>query len=280
MAEDFTIVRLVGKEKRVASTLSGVSKHWQGRKECFLFISPHDDDVVIGAGLLIQLARKENVPVHILVVTDGSMGYCNPEEKNGIAEIRRKETFDCYESLGIPRENIVWLGYPDCRLNYYRGRRHAEKNEATDIEGFIGMQNSFTHHIRRVRPTQCFLPTSNDLHPDHKFVHEELLISIYHAAGAIWPELGAPIEKLPYVHEIACYCNFPSQPQLQIRTSAALLQKKLDAILAFRSQRQIRAEIDIIKNAGPIEYIRDLGFHLYSPEIYRELFEAKQGIRQ
>jgi LmbE family N-acetylglucosaminyl deacetylase len=279
MAEDFTIVRLVGKERRIASTLSGVSKHWQGRKECFLFISPHDDDVVIGAGLLIQLARKESVPVYILVVTDGSMGYCSPEEKDGIAEIRREETFDCYESLGIPRENIIWLGFPDCRLNYCRGRRPAQKDEVTAIEGFIGMQNSFTHYIRKIRPTQCFLPTSNDLHPDHKFVHEELLISIYHAGGSIWPELGKPIEKLPYVHEIACYCDFPVPPHLQIRTSPAMLQKKLDAIQAFRSQRQIQAVVDIINNAGPVEYIRDLGFHLYSPEIYREAFEVKQGIR-
>ena len=275
MAEDFTIVRLVGNERRVGTTLSEVSRHWQGKNERFLFISPHDDDVVIGAGLLIQLARKENVPVHILIVTDGSMGYCSAEEKDGIAEIRRKETFDCYESLGIARENIVWLRFPDCRLNYYRGRRPAQTGEAMAIEGFIGLQNSFTHHIRKIKPTQCFLPTSNDLHPDHKFVHEELLISIFHAAGAIWPELGKPIEKIPYVHEIACNCDFPSPPHLQIRTSPALLQKKLDAILAFRSQRQIQAVIDIIKDAGPVEYIRDFGFHLYNPEIYREMFEVK-----
>jgi LmbE family N-acetylglucosaminyl deacetylase len=275
MGEDFTIVRLVGKERRVASTLSGVSKHWQGKKECFLFISPHDDDVVIGSGLLIQLAMREKVPVHILIVTDGSMGYCSAEEKESITDIRRKETFDCYQSLGIPKENIVWLGFPDCRLNYYRGRRPAQANEPMAIEGFVGMQNSFTYFIRKIKPTQCFLPTSNDLHPDHKFVHEELLISIYHAAGAIWPELGEPVEKHPSVHELACYCNFPCPPHLQITTSPALLQKKLDAIAAFRSQRQIEAEIEIVRKAGPVEYIRDFGFHLYNPEIYRKPFEAK-----
>jgi LmbE family N-acetylglucosaminyl deacetylase len=273
MSEDFTIVRLVGNERRVASTLSGVSKHWQGEKESFLFISPHDDDVVIGSGLLIQLARKENVPVHILIVTDGSMGYCSADEKDHIAEIRRKETFECYKSLGVPAENIIWLGYPDCRLNYFRGRRPAQKGDITAIEGFVGMQNSFTHHLRKIKPTQCFLPTSNDLHPDHKFVHEELLISLYHAAGTIWPELGEPIEKIPAVHEIACYCNFPTPPHLQINTSQTLLQKKLDAIGAFRSQRQIEAEIEIIREAGPIEYIRDFGFHLYNPEVYREMFK-------
>jgi LmbE family N-acetylglucosaminyl deacetylase len=275
MSEDFTLVRLVGNERRVASTLSGVSKHWQGKNESFLFVSPHDDDVVIGSGLLIQLAMKENVHVHILIVTDGSMGYCSAEEKNSIAQIRRKETFDCYQSLGIPKENIVWLGFPDCQLNYYRGRRPAQQNETMAIEDYVGLQNSFTHYLRKIRPTQCFLPTSKDLHPDHKFVHEEFLISIYHAAGSIWPELGKPIDKHPAVHEIACYCDFPTPPHLQIRTSPALLQKKLDAIAAFRSQRQIRAVIDTIKNAGPVEYIRDLGFHLYNPEIYREMFETK-----
>jgi len=273
MQEDFTIVRLIGNERRVASTLSGVSRHWQGKNECFLFISPHDDDVVIGSGLLIQLAMKENVPVHILIVTDGSMGYCSAQEKDNITEIRRKETFDCYQSLGIPRENIFWLGFPDCRLNYFRGRRPAQKSETAAIEGFIGMQNSFTYYLRKIKPTQCFLPTSNDLHPDHKFVHEELLISIYHAAGSIWPELGTPIAKHPAVHEIACYCNFPTPPHLQITTPPALLQKKLDAIAAFRSQRQIGAEIDIIKKAGPVEYIRDFGFHLYSPDLYTEMFK-------
>ena len=273
MSEEFEVVRLVGDERRVASTLSGVSRHWQGGRECFLFINPHDDDVVIGAGLLVQLARKENVPVHILIVTDGSMGYCSAEEKPSIAQIRRKETFDCYQMLGIPKENIVWLGYPDCRLNSYRGRRPAQRSDETAIADFVGLQNSFTYHIRKTRPTQCFLPTSNDLHPDHKITHEEFLISIHHAPGAIWPELGGPIEKIPYVHEIACYCNFPSPPHLQIRTSQALLEKKLAALGAFRSQRQIQAEIDIIKNAGPVEYIRDLHFKLYTPEIYRHLFE-------
>ena len=143
------------------------------------------------------------------------------------------------------------------------------------IEGFVGMQNSFTYHLRKIKPTQCFLPTSNDLHPDHKFVHEELLISLYHAAGTIWPELGEPIEKIPAVHEIACYCNFPTPPHLQINTSIELLQKKLDAIGAFRSQRQIGAEIDIIKKAGPVEYIRDLHFGLYNPQIYEDMFKDR-----
>lgn len=276
MKEEFEFTRLVGNERRVASTLRGVSRHWQGDCENFLFISPHDDDVVVGAGLLIQIAQRENVPVHILIVTDGSMGYCSIEEKDTIAEVRRNETFQCYQSLGVPMENITWLGFPDCQTHNYRGRRQAQPDDKAVINGFTGLQNAFTYHLRKTKPTQCFLPTSSDLHPDHRIVHEELLISIFHAAGSIWPELGAPLEKTPYVHEIACYCNFPEPPQLQIRTPASYLEKKINAIAAFRSQRQIEATVDIVKNSGPEEYIRDLKFGLYNPGEYKKLFEEKK----
>jgi LmbE family N-acetylglucosaminyl deacetylase len=89
MKEEIEFVRLVGNERRVGPTLSSVSRHWQGENECFVFVSPHDDDVALGGALLIQLMKHENVPVHILIVTDGSMGYCNEEERNTIVEIRR-----------------------------------------------------------------------------------------------------------------------------------------------------------------------------------------------
>ncbi len=266
------IIRLVGDEKRTADTIQGVSRHWQGQKESFLFISPHDDDIVVGAGLFIQQAVSENVPVHILIVTDGSMGYCSAEEQKNIADIRRNETYRCYQSLGVPKENIYWLGFPDCRLNLYRGRKTAEPDDPV-IKGFTGLQNAFTYYLRKVKPKQCFLPTSSDLHPDHRYVHSELLISMYHATGAIWPEIGTPLETTPYIHEIACYCNFPEPPQLRIKTPTEMLKKKLDAIAAFQSQRQITSVLNIVKGAGPVEYIRELKFKLYNPNEYKILFE-------
>ena len=273
MRAEFEIVRLVDGERRVASSLHGVSKHWQGEKESFLFISPHDDDVAIGAGLLVQLAKQEDVAVHILIVTDGSMGYCSEDEKETIAQIRHKETFNCYQKLGVPRENIAWLGFPDCQLNSYRGRRKARTNDKAVIQNHAGLQNAFTYHLRKIRPTQCFLPTSSDLHPDHIIVHEEFLISLFHAEGGIWPELGEPMKKLPHVHEIAVYCNFSKPPQLQINTCPSLLDKKIEAISAFESQRQIEVVKEHLREVGAIEYIRDMKFKLYDPKEYAELFK-------
>jgi hypothetical protein len=144
MQEQIEFVRLVGEERRVGSKLAQVSRHWQGDQEHFLMISPHDDDAVLGAGLLIQLAKRENVPVHIMIVTDGSMGYCSADEKDSIAEIRRKETLECYKTLGVPKSNIICLGFPDCQLASYRGRSPAKPDDPAAVNGFSGLQNAFT----------------------------------------------------------------------------------------------------------------------------------------
>lgn len=275
MKNEFEFVRLVGSERRVADTLEGVSRHWKGNNERFLFISPHDDDVVLGGGLLIQLAQRENIPVHVLIVTDGSMGYCSDEEKENISEIRHKETMECFKMLGVPEDHVHWLDFPDCQLGSYRGKRIARDGEKGVIAGSTGLQNSFTYWLRKIKPTQCFLPTSSDLHPDHKITHEEFMISIFHAAGGIWPELGEPLEKEAYVHELGVYCDFPEPPQLRMKTSDAFLEKKLQAIAKFESQKQISSLIEVFRKSGPYEYLRALDFRFYQPTKYYDMFEKK-----
>lgn len=278
MTDNIEYIRLVGNERRVGDTLESVSKHWKGDNEKFLFISPHDDDVVLGAGLFMQLAMKEGVEAYVMIVTDGSMGYCSKDQRNNISDIRHEEAYNCYRRLGLPDENIIWLGFPDCRLNYYRGRRLADSNDMTKIEGFVGLQNSFTHWIRKIAPTQCFLPTSNDLHPDHKIVHEEFLISLFHASGDVWPELGDAIESVPHVHEIAVYCDFPEPPKLRMTTPQSYLDNKLQAISMFKSQKQIGSLIDIVRKSGPHEYLRELEFKFYQPSAYYDMFQKKDFI--
>ncbi len=277
MSNNFEFVRLVGDELRVGNTIKSISKHFQNEKECFLFVSPHDDDVVVGGGLMIQAACEENIDVYVLIATDGSMGYCTMEEKDSISEIRQKETFDCYRALGVPKENIIWMGFPDCQVNAYRGRRAAGKNCPAIIEGFTGLQNAFTYYLRDIKPTQCFLPTSSDLHPDHRIVHEEFFISLFHASGDIWPELGEATHNVPFVHEMGVYCDFPQPPNLRIGADEKMLEKKLKGIAAFKSQKQIEALIEIVRKSGPEEYLRAVQFQLYDPTKYRHLFDERNN---
>jgi len=128
--------------------------------------------------------------------------------------------------------------------------------------------------LRRIRPNQVFLPTYADIHPTHRIVHAEFLISCFHATGAVWPEIGKPLAGPPYIHELAVYCNFPTTPKLRIQAPMKALARKLAAIAEFRSQKQIKSLAEQIRQAGPYEYLRPVEFSLYNPSVYRDLFEA------
>ena len=245
---------------------------WKGDQEVWMFVSPHDDDIVTGAGLTFQVALAEGVEVHAVVTTDGRMGYCRFPQRRTIAQVRQLEAEQSFQILGLPLERLHFLHFPDCNLNPYRGRHFATIGDATEVEGASGLQNAFPHILRQIRPTRVFLPTSTDLHPDHRIVHEEMLISLFHAQGSIWPELGRPIDDVPAVYEYATYCDFPAPPQLRIAAPQSMLQTKLDAIRAYQSQEQIDLLIEVQRNAGPVEYIREVQFNIYSPKQYEGLF--------
>ena len=275
MSETIEYVRLVESERRVADTLAAVSRSWRHGRERFLFVSPHDDDVAIGAGIFLQLAQREGVAVAVGVVTDGAMGYCSEADREGIVEIRRAETFAAHKHLGVPVENIYRLEFPDCQLAGYLGRRVARDGDAAVVAGHTGLQNGLTHLLRTFRPTQVFVPTFTDLHPDHRMVHSELMISIFHATGDIWPELGEKLPTVPYVSEMAVYCDFPSPPQLRITTPMSYLDKKLESLAKFASQRQIGALIENVRAGGSVEFLRSMDIQLYQPSRYVDRFNEQ-----
>ena len=273
MSNAFTYTRLQDGKKQRIDNLSDAIGIPKGQRETWLFVSPHDDDLVIGAGLWMQAAVKAGVDVQVLVVTDGRMGYCTLEQRDSISEIRRKETYESFQILGVRHDQIAWVGYPDGGLYTLQGRRKARpEDEVQPIEGYVGLSNAFTYHLRRTRPHRVFVPTVADLHPDHQVTNNELMISLFHSAGAIWPELGEPLADVPKVYELAIYCDFPQPPQLELRTDAATFEKKLQGILAYRSQLQIAKLVEIVRTAGAYEYLRELNFKFYSPNNHKPAF--------
>jgi LmbE family N-acetylglucosaminyl deacetylase len=265
--------RRTGDQLFTTSNIAELFSDWSGAEERWMFVSPHDDDVVIGAGLSFQAGLAEGVSVHAVVVTDGRMGYCDFDRRWEIIAIRHAEAEKSYQILGLPTGHLHLLGFPDCSLNPYRGRHFAAEGESPVIAGGGGLQNALTHALRQIRPNRVFLPTSADLHPDHRIVHEETLISLFHAQGNIWPELGEPIADVPKVYEFACYCDFPQPPAIRVDTPPAMLETKLAAIRAFASQEQVELVVDIQRKIGAVEYLRDLGFRFYAPEQYHPLFK-------
>jgi LmbE family N-acetylglucosaminyl deacetylase len=274
VASEFTFARRTSDGVQYTSNIAELFPDWKGADECWLFASPHDDDIVIGAGLTLQLGLALGAKVHAMIATDGRMGYCRLAQRLTIAKVRMEEAKKSFEALGLPPDNLRFLGYPDCNLNTYRGRCLSTDGSPTEIEGAGGLQNAITYVLRQVRPTRVFIPTITDLHPDHRIINEELQISLFHAEGNIWPELGDPT-PVPKVYEFAIYCDFPEPPQIRIQTPTSMLATKLEGIRAYASQEQIGTVIDIQQKAGPVEYLRDMEFKFYSPGQYDSLFAKK-----
>jgi len=272
-AGSFQFSRLINGRPQKRSSLVEAMETDELKNSTWMFVSPHDDDLCIGAGLLMQAAVQAGVEVQVVIVTDGCLGYCGSEQKDDIIEIRRDETLRSFEVLGIPNDHVNFLGFPDGGLTRFIGRRPAKAGEPT-VGEYTGLQNAFTHSLRDLRPSRVFVPTKMDLHPDHQITHNELMISLFHASGKIWPELGDPLD-VPLVHEMAVYCDFPADPNLEIVGDNSAFEVKLESIMAYESQLQIAELVQRIREDGPYEYIRDVEFQLYSPRRYRSLFSPQ-----
>jgi len=245
---------------------------WRGEDERWLFVSAHDDDVVVGAGLTLLAGLANHVASYVAYFTDGKMGYCSPEQRQTIASIRQEEANRSFDHLGLPLENLFRFHYDDGNLIQAMGRRFAKSGDDNERHGAVGLQNDMTLTLRTVRPTRIFLPNHRDLHPDHQAVHIDLLMSLFHAQGEIWPELGEPIAELPKLYEYATYSDFAAPPTMRVRVPDELVRRRFEAVAMYQSQRQIGLVVDELRKVGGSEYLLEKEFDLIKHEKYASLF--------
>ena len=268
---EFQFKRLVDGKVQSSSDIGEILQAEDISKESWLCVCPHDDDIAMGFGLWMMAAIEAGVDMHLLVVTDGRMGYCSPQQKDTIVQLRRGEMYESYEHYGMKRENIHRLELPDGGITCEQGRRLASDGDVAIVKGYSGLQNAFVDCLRKIRPARVITPSPMDYHPDHQIVYNELMISVFHANGTIWPELGGAIE-VPVVYEIAIYCDFPGPPNLELRCDDATFERKVEGIGMYRSQTQIAGLMEQMRAGGAYEYMREVEFQFYSTKTYRGLF--------
>lgn len=235
-------------------------------KQSWVFITAHDDDPLIGAGMLISIARKLNIKISIVIVTDGCMGYQDISNKGKtIKNVREKETYAAYKLLGIEKNDIYFLNYPDSNLLKYVGRRYAKlsdylKSDRTFIkEGCIGLLNSMVYYIRKLKTTKLFIHTQNDFHPDHKIVFEQAHWANYFSASNYWPELKKPLGYVPDFYEYFVYSALSKKASIQIESEDAKnIRDK--AINIYKSQGEIHGLVKELQSAGPFEWLCKLNY--------------------
>ncbi len=109
-------------------------EEWSGRR--ILVVTPHpDDETFTSGGTLALLTAKDN-EIQIVIYTTDNAGSRDPEmTKDRLKAIRRSEEEEACRILGVPKENIHWLGHDDGMLEYV-DRRELTRQVAREIRRF------------------------------------------------------------------------------------------------------------------------------------------------
>jgi LmbE family N-acetylglucosaminyl deacetylase len=121
-------------------------------------VAPHPDDDVLGCGGTIACKVQEGWQVFIIYVTTGGnsharvLGILNAPTPAQLAEIRKAEAISAAQVLGVPAQNLIFLG-----LNSDFLRKHPNEAGAR-----------LANVLSATRPDMLFYPMVLDTHPTHK----------------------------------------------------------------------------------------------------------------
>lgn len=168
----------------------------EDKKRNILAIGSHPDDVEMGCGATLLKHIERGDTVYVMVMTNGDRGGHT---------LNMGECLYSLEKLGIPKEQIIFAGFPDGYL--------ADNQEVVNfIESKIK-----TLHIHRV-----YTHDPHDRHQDHRHCS-------YAASSAA--------RKIP---EILLFqgpsTNLPFNPHYFIEISDEHLKKKIEALESYQTQ--------------------------------------------
>ena len=86
----------------------------QFKNKKVMVIVPHEDDDLLISGQVLPSMYKNGADVRVVFATNG--------DKRVSAYTRQSEACNALEKLGIPREKVIFLGYPDGTQLFCRHR--------------------------------------------------------------------------------------------------------------------------------------------------------------
>jgi LmbE family N-acetylglucosaminyl deacetylase len=224
-----------------SDSLSLIFKGWE-EGEAVAFLSPHDDDVLLGAGGLLRAVQEEGGSPHVIIFSRGDAGYSHPDEKDSIVEQRKKEALKAYGALGLSGDGIRFLALPDFSVMPHVSRIHPQSEGRGIFDELVGFFRS--RRISRVVFSSAHLENW-----DHTAVN---YIGVYvapQAGDAVLAELGQSFSLRSYI-TYAVWGDFAPRPGGgDIRADFGILSSEEDeerilgALSEFTSQRAIIADI-------------------------------------
>ncbi|WP_246944206.1 PIG-L deacetylase family protein [Bacillus pinisoli] len=169
-----------------------------------LVLAPHTDDAELGAGGLIAKMMEEGVEVYVIAFSSAEESL--PE--NLPSDTLYKEFNNAMSILGVKEEHT--------RVLPYKVRKFSEKRQDI-LEEIVSLRSE-------INPDLVCLPCSQDVHQDHKVIHNEGVRVFKHI-----PVLGY---ELPWNQT-----SFSSQAFVQLEERHIDLKWK--ALQSYQSQIQL-----------------------------------------
>lgn len=179
-----------------------------------LILVPHPDDEAIGTAGVIQKALKAGSKVKVVLFTNGDHNELSfiiyekrltfrKGELLHMGEVRANEVIAAMASLGVSRDNIIFLGYPDFEtmeiLTKYWGnakpfmslltRMHKASYPEAMSPGAPYTGESILKDIKNIildfRPTKIFVSHPADTNRDHRALYLFLKVCLWDLEGKI-----------------------------------------------------------------------------------------------
>ncbi len=209
--------------------------------ESVAFLSPHDDDVLLGAGYLL-LATAENKGNPLLVIfCSGDAGYSSIREKKSIAQRRKAEASQAYGILGLKKKNIFYFNISDFCLMPHITRK---------FSGSRGIFDEQLKLFRKEKVSRIVFSSGYFEHWDHTAV---FLMGIYtspQAGDPVLADIGAPSRvRSYYIYSVWADFEPKKSESDKIRAAKGILadeeveERIRKAIKSFSSQRKIFKDI-------------------------------------
>jgi LmbE family N-acetylglucosaminyl deacetylase len=169
-----------------------------GRGDRVLVISPHPDDETLCCAGTIQRALERGASVSVVWLTSGD-GFTwdaivlerqlipNPIDMVKLGQRRMLEARAASATLGVPKANLYFLGYPDGGLRKmlehpetpFRSRYtklvrvpYSGVVTANALQTGTNLERDLERVIDQVKPTLVLAPSVSDAHPDHRATGE------------------------------------------------------------------------------------------------------------
>lgn len=206
-----------------------------------LVVAPHPDDEILCCAHTIKDYLQAGDDVMVVVVTNGDgKDKTNASDSLNYGARRQNESLLAAKRLGIPKEKVFFLGFPDGNLQDIEKKGSSRSTFTQLIQTmrrslfpgtpytWDGLQRSLRKVLDRSQPDIVYLPGQADTHPDHDVAARAIRVAA--KDKGISPQWEEYI-----VHSPAKTC-----------IAQAVDKEKLALIRVFQSQRHDRYHSDFL----------------------------------